>query len=110
MASGNPDVLDADYDEEPLSFSSFDVSTYVFPDVWNNQDNENDLVNTTTSSWQSKLPMLASDYRPPRPRPYQKAPEEPLPGHIASYNPPPEFLLSKDEVRFVYFVVDNVLI
>ncbi|CAH8492773.1 unnamed protein product [Schistosoma haematobium] len=101
MASGNPDVLDANYDEEPLSFSSFDVSTYVFPDVWNNQDNENDLVNTTTSSWQSKLPMLASDYRPPRPRPYQKAPEEPLPGHIASYNPPPEFLLSKDEEKKV---------
>nr|CAH8822062.1 unnamed protein product [Trichobilharzia regenti] len=101
MTSGNPDVLDADYDEEPLSFSSFNVSSYVFPDVWNDQDNESSQADTQTDSWRSKLPMLASDYRPPRPRPYQKAPEEPLPGHIASYNPPPEFILSKDEEKKV---------
>ncbi|CAH8449188.1 unnamed protein product [Heterobilharzia americana] len=101
MTSGNPDVLDADYDEEPLSFSSFDISSYVFPDVWNDQDNESSQLDTPTDSWRSKLPMLASDYRPQRPRPYQKAAEEPLPGHIASYNPPPEFILSKDEEKKV---------
>ncbi|KAH8849202.1 Ribosome biogenesis protein BOP1 like [Schistosoma japonicum] len=100
MASGNPDLLEPDYEEGPLSFSSFDVSTYIFPDVWSNQDNENDQMDATPS-WKLKLPMLASDYRPPRPRPYQRAPEEPLPGHIASYNPPPEFLLSKDEEKKV---------
>ncbi|KAF6777344.1 hypothetical protein AHF37_03173 [Paragonimus kellicotti] len=101
MTSGNLGALDSDDEEDTLGIPSNFFTSYVFPDVWADQDRDAEHATDNTSSWRSHLPMLLQDYRPPRPRPYQKAPEEPLPGHIASYNPPPEFLLSKDEQKKV---------
>ncbi|KAF8561791.1 hypothetical protein P879_10311 [Paragonimus westermani] len=101
MTSGNLGALDSDDEEDTLGIPSNFFTSYVFPDVWADQDRDAEHAIDNTSSWRSHLPMLLQDYRPPRPRPYQKAPEEPLPGHIASYNPPPEFLLSKDEQKKV---------
>ncbi|KAF7256203.1 hypothetical protein EG68_06980 [Paragonimus skrjabini miyazakii] len=101
MTSGNLGALDSDDEEDTLGIPSNFFTSYVFPDVWADQDRDAEHAIDNTSSWRSHLPMLLQDYRPPRPRPYQKAPDEPLPGHIASYNPPPEFLLSKDEQKKV---------
>ncbi|KAG5454112.1 Ribosome biogenesis protein 1 [Clonorchis sinensis] len=100
MTSGNLGALDSDEEEDNLGIPSAFVSSYVFPDVWADQDSGPGVKpDECEDSWRTRFPMLSQDYRPPRPRPYQKAPEEPLPGHIASYNPPPEFILSKDEQK-----------
>ncbi|CAL8104753.1 unnamed protein product [Calicophoron daubneyi] len=100
MTSGNLAALDSDDEEDTLGIPSTFVSSYTFPDVWADQDLESEKPDESPS-WRSNLPILLQDYRPPRPRPYQRPPEEPLPGHIASYNPPPEFILSKEEQKRV---------
>ncbi|KAL5971185.1 Ribosome biogenesi protein BOP1 [Taenia solium] len=96
MTSGKPGAFD-DYDEgEILGFSASSVPNYVMPDVWADQDEENTEQNTF--AWQAGLPASLQTYRPPRPRPYMRPAAEPLPGHAESYNPPPEFLLSEEEL------------
>lgn len=97
MTSGKPGAFD-DHDEgEILGFSASSVSNFVMPDVWADQD-ENTEQNSF--AWQAGLPASLQTYRPPRPRPYMRPAAEPLPGHAESYNPPPEFLLSEEEVGF----------
>lgn len=97
MTSGNLEALDSDDEECSLGIPSFSTGSYIFPDVWADQDSDKHALDEPPS-WKTTFPMLMADYRPPRPRPYQKAPDELLPGHILSYNPPPEFILSKEEV------------
>ncbi|VEL17316.1 unnamed protein product [Protopolystoma xenopodis] len=101
-ASGGTAVIDSDDDDSSffLGFPSSLLSTHIFSDVWESQhskDHNLPIASTAESEWRRRLPLALQNYRPPRPSPYQRAAEEPLPGHGASYNPAPEFLLSKDE-------------
>ncbi len=101
LTSGRPDAFDDDDDGDILGFSTSSVPICVFPDVWADQeDKTND--EKDTFAWQAGLPTSLQTYRPPRPRPYMRPAAEPLPNHAESYNPPPEFLLTPDEVS-VYF-------
>ncbi|CAH8441578.1 unnamed protein product [Dicrocoelium dendriticum] len=100
QSSSNLHWLDSDDEQNTLDIPSSSTLSYVFPDVWADQDIDAS-VSQDDGSWRSRFPVLLQNYRPPRPRPYQKAPQEPLPGHIASYNPPPEFILSKEEHKRV---------
>lgn len=98
MASGNLGALDSDDEEDTLGLPTTYLSTYTFPDVWADQNRDAIKPSEDIPEWQRKYPQLMKDYIPPRPRPFQRPPQEPLPGHIDSYNPPPEFILTDDEV------------
>ncbi|VDP79001.1 unnamed protein product [Echinostoma caproni] len=98
LTGGNLGALDSDDEEDTLGIPASAIPNYVFPDMWSDVTDGKATDTTTTAP---SLSTLLHNYRPPRPRPYQRAPEEPLPGHIASYNPPPEFLLTKEEQKRV---------
>ncbi|THD22630.1 Ribosome biogenesis protein bop1 [Fasciola hepatica] len=100
LTGGNLGALDSDDEEDTLGIPASSIPNYVFPDIWSDL-NDGTTDATTTKGPPSLSDLLHNNYRPPRPRPYQRAPEEPLPGHIASYNPPPEFLLTKEERKRV---------
>lgn len=99
--SGKPGAFDDDFEGEILGFSSSSVSYVVMPDVWADQD-EKEIKDPQALEWQASLPPSLRTYRPPRPSPYMRPAAEPLPGHAESYNPPPEFLLSQEEVCSFY--------
>ncbi|KAA0188527.1 Ribosome biogenesis protein bop1 [Fasciolopsis buskii] len=100
LTGGNLGALDSDDEEDTLGIPASSVPNYVFPDMWSDLD-EGTTDTSTVKGPPSLSDLLNRNYHPPRPRPYQRAPEEPLPGHIASYNPPPEFLLTKEEQKRV---------
>lgn len=103
MSSGNPGAFENDDEGEILGFSASSVPICVIPDVWADQDSDSTNENQNSFVWQAGLPASLQTYRPPRPRPYMRPAAEPLPSHAESYNPPPEFLLSEDEVgMFLY--------
>ncbi|VUZ40563.1 unnamed protein product [Hymenolepis diminuta] len=100
--SGKPGAFNDDFEGDILGFSSSSVSYVVMPDVWADQD-EKESQDQQTLAWQASLPPSLRTYRQPRPSPYMRPAAEPLPGHAESYNPPPEFLLTKEEERKVLY-------
>lgn len=57
-----------------------------------------DISKTYKHSWRLILMCLLQSEITRRYRAHLPAPKMPLPGHAESYNPPPEYLLTKEEV------------